>query len=244
MSSAPAHGYDADRLADDVLSVLDTLRLDRVILVGHSIAGQELSSIASRFPHRTAGVVYLDAAYGFAYYDETRGHIGVDLAEVSRTLTQLAEARDAPQSAESVSEIRATIRQLLERGLPGLARNLREYDDTLAAMSAPATAPQPRSFQPAVGAIWAGVRKQSAIAVPALAIFAVPRQVAAAVANDPTARTAAEAADAARFAQADAFERGVPNARVVRIAHASHFVFVSHETEVLREMRAFLSRLK
>jgi non-heme chloroperoxidase len=64
-SSAPPDGYEADRLADDVLAVLDSLRLDRPILVGHSIAGQELSSIGSRFPDRAAGLVYLDAAYGF-----------------------------------------------------------------------------------------------------------------------------------------------------------------------------------
>ena len=31
-------------------------------------------------------LVYLDAAYGFAHCDQVRGHIGVDLADVSRTL--------------------------------------------------------------------------------------------------------------------------------------------------------------
>src|SRR6266849_6292824 len=45
-SSAPASGYSADRLADDVLAVVDSLRLSgRPLLVGHSIGGEELSSI-------------------------------------------------------------------------------------------------------------------------------------------------------------------------------------------------------
>src|SRR3954466_12624281 len=35
-SSRPASGYSADRLGDDVLAVLDALKLDRVVLVGHS----------------------------------------------------------------------------------------------------------------------------------------------------------------------------------------------------------------
>ena len=43
-SSAPAVGgasYSADRLGDDVLAVLDALKINRPVLVGHSIAGEE-----------------------------------------------------------------------------------------------------------------------------------------------------------------------------------------------------------
>ena len=60
-SSVPQGGYDADRLADDVLAVLDALALARPVLIGHSIAGEELSSLAARHPTRAAGLVYLDA---------------------------------------------------------------------------------------------------------------------------------------------------------------------------------------
>src|SRR5260221_9125749 len=35
-SSQPASGYDDQRLADDVLHVLDSLRIDAPVLVGHS----------------------------------------------------------------------------------------------------------------------------------------------------------------------------------------------------------------
>ena len=60
-SSVPQSGYDADRLADDVLAVLDALKLERPVLIGHSIAGEELSSLAARYPSRAGGLVYLDA---------------------------------------------------------------------------------------------------------------------------------------------------------------------------------------
>jgi non-heme chloroperoxidase len=46
-----------------------------------------------------------------------------------------------------------------------------------------------------------------------------------------------------RMPQINAFQRGVPQARVVRLAHADHFVWRSHETDVLREMRAFIDAL-
>jgi pimeloyl-ACP methyl ester carboxylesterase len=40
-----------------------------------------------------------------------------------------------------------------------------------------------------------------------------------------------------------AFQRGVPQARVVLLPHADHFVWRTHEAEVLREVRAFIDGL-
>ena len=61
--------YDADRLGDDVLAVIDSLKLDRPVLAGHSIAGEELSSVGTRYPEKVAGLVYLDAIYQYSFYD-------------------------------------------------------------------------------------------------------------------------------------------------------------------------------
>jgi len=36
----------------------------------------------------------------------------------------------------------------------------------------------------------------------------------------------------------------VPGARVVRLPNANHYVFISNEADVLREMRAFLATVK
>ena len=67
-SSAPESGYLADRLGDDVLAVIDALKLDRPVLAGHSLAGEELSSIGSRHPEKVAGLIYLDATNVYAFY--------------------------------------------------------------------------------------------------------------------------------------------------------------------------------
>jgi hypothetical protein len=45
-------------------------------------------------------------------------------------------------------------------------------------------------------------------------------------------------------AQVAAVEAGVPSAGVVRLPKANHYVFLSNEADVLREMRAFLDGLK
>jgi pimeloyl-ACP methyl ester carboxylesterase len=63
------HGknYSADQLGDDVLAVIEALKLNRPVLIGHSIAGEELSSVGTRYPDKVAGLVYLDAGYSYAY---------------------------------------------------------------------------------------------------------------------------------------------------------------------------------
>ena len=55
-----------DAWGDDVIAVLDALELESPVLVGHSIAGQELSSIGTRYPNRVAALIYLDAGYAYA----------------------------------------------------------------------------------------------------------------------------------------------------------------------------------
>ena len=60
-SSQPASGYDDQRLADDVLRVLDALEIEAPVLIGHSMAGGELTTLGHQHSDRLAGLVYLDA---------------------------------------------------------------------------------------------------------------------------------------------------------------------------------------
>jgi pimeloyl-ACP methyl ester carboxylesterase len=58
-------------------------------------------------------------------------------------------------------------------------------------------------------------------------------------------KAAAEARDEdTTNAQATAFAAAVPQAHVVKLAHANHYVFESNEADVLREMDAFIAGLK
>src|SRR5882672_8911819 len=54
---------DAAMLVSDLRIVLDSLVLSRVLLVGHSIAGEELTGFAGSYPDRCEALIYLDAAY-------------------------------------------------------------------------------------------------------------------------------------------------------------------------------------
>ena len=81
--------------------------------------------------------------------------------------------------------------------------------------------------------------------MPILAIYALPHDAGPLFASDPAGRAAREAQDLQTTGmQADAFEKGVSSARVVRLPHANHYVFRSNEADVLREMNAFLATLR
>src|ERR1700684_1612173 len=88
-SSAPQTGYEARRLGDDVVAVLDALHIADPILVGHSIAGEELSAISTYHPGRTAALIYLDAGSTFALYNPKYGDYTPALAELRDDLSAL-----------------------------------------------------------------------------------------------------------------------------------------------------------
>ena len=62
-SDYPETGYDIDTLTEDIRQFLDHLQIDKAILVGHSLAGIELSHFAALYSERVSALVYLDAAY-------------------------------------------------------------------------------------------------------------------------------------------------------------------------------------
>src|SRR5215467_11164769 len=88
-SSAPKTGYDPRRLGDDVVAVLDALHITDPVLVGHSIAGEELSAISTYHPGRAAALIYLDAGAPFALYNPKHGDYTPALAQLKDDLSAL-----------------------------------------------------------------------------------------------------------------------------------------------------------
>jgi non-heme chloroperoxidase len=230
----PANGnYSADRLGDDVLAVIDALRLDRPVLVGHAKAGQELSSIGSRHPEKVAGLVYLDAGYSYAFYDSKHGDLLLDAIDLRNKLDVYLTA-GAPDLKQYFTELQAS--------LPQFAKDVQDFQDELSLM--PAMPPRTAAPPPVLVAIGAGAQKYTQIHAPVLAIFADPHNFGQLYADDPKARQALVLDDFNRTsAQADALQAGIPGSRVVRLPNASHMIFVSNEADVLREINAFLAKL-
>ncbi|HEY7284387.1 MAG TPA: alpha/beta hydrolase [Vicinamibacterales bacterium] len=66
LSGRSAAPFDLHALADDVRGFLDVMSIRRATIVGHSIAGAEMTMFAGLYPSRVDSLVYLDAAYDYA----------------------------------------------------------------------------------------------------------------------------------------------------------------------------------
>jgi pimeloyl-ACP methyl ester carboxylesterase len=62
-----------DTLTADIAAVMDSLQLRRASLIGHSIAGAEITRFAAHWPDRTDKLVYLDASHDFSGIDSVLG---------------------------------------------------------------------------------------------------------------------------------------------------------------------------
>jgi pimeloyl-ACP methyl ester carboxylesterase len=231
----------ADRLGDDVVAVMDALKLNRPVLVGHSLAGVELSSVANRHPDRVAGLVYVDAAYSYAF-DNGKG---ADVMEMQRLR---APGPPSPGKADLASFSALTKYHERVNGfrMPEGEFRQQRISTPDGGVGKQRDFPGGALFMP----LLTGMRKYTDIPVPALIIFANPHGLGTWVdgSTDPTVRTAAKSYVSALAAltekQEKAVENGVPTAHVITLPGAQHHVFLSNEADVIREMRNFLNTLK
>jgi len=226
---APANGnYSADRLGDDVLAVMRTLRIERPVLVGHSIAGEELSSIGSRFPNKVSGLIYLDAVASWSFYDPAHPQVEIEMNGIKKRIEEI--------EAGGVDE-QEKLREL-ETAVQKFETVLHESNEDVKTM--PPLPPR----SPIGAAMNFGVEKYTSIPVPVLAILACPHDWSHFFPGDPERRAARLAADTAACSErAESFARGVPTAHVIRIPNADHYVHRSNEARVIDEMKKFLSAL-
>lgn len=102
----------------------------------------------------------------------------------------------------------------------------------------------PRS-SPGGPTLLAGMKRYSEI--PVAALFLVSGQSPgrwADASTDPMVREKVAALRAILERQAKSIEDGLPSARVVRLPSANHYVFLSNEADVVREVRAFVGSLR
>jgi non-heme chloroperoxidase len=280
-SGSPApegSNYSADRLGDDVLAVIDALKIDHPVLVGHPFAGEELSSIGTRHPERIAALIYLDANDSYAYYDPAQGDLIIDMYDLQRKLQQLQ-----PPGNLQDDKHKQLMADLLQQTLPTFENDLKSVQASQQMPSLPSPpAPTPsdlatfaafrswqiRNFGYAVpeaelrqqfasktdggvgqqiprdrefSALIAGGQKYAASVLPILAICGNPPAVGPFADKYPAARDAEQARMRAHIEMSiKSFETAMPQTRVVVLPLANHYLFLSNESDVLREMRAFL----
>jgi pimeloyl-ACP methyl ester carboxylesterase len=237
-STQPESGYDLTTLVIDICAVLDSMKIKQAILVGHSLAGDELTKMAALYPSRVEALVYLDAAYDHIHSRNTLANYPVPGYVSPRpTKADLASAeafQDYYLKAEGVlmpiSEIRAI--------------NVFGEDGSYKGRITPGRV---------YGAIMAGLEspQYTGIEVPALAIYAASYPITELFTHydSQDAETKSQAQE--RFEAGlelnkkgrQDFRRQMKNGEVVELEGAGHSLYITHGEEVAKIILGFLDEI-
>jgi non-heme chloroperoxidase len=241
-STHPDSGYDQQRLADDVLQVLDALKLVAPVVAGHSMSGEELTTLGDEHSDRLAGLVYLDATA-----DPT------DYPGNSPAYTALFNKLPAAMRANGSKPDASDLKSFQAFHDFKVRQNGFEYPEAQLRASfnqnPDGSVGSYNTSDKVHNAIGRGAlpRDYSRIRVPILALFSSLSINYRYQPKDAQERAAIEEFDAATAVYDKRNKKNLLNAkggvRMVDLPQADHYVFLSNQADVLREMRAFLASL-
>lgn len=215
-SDRPATGYDPQTRADDILNVMDALRLDKPILVGHSCGGWILHTIGAEHPERVGGLAYLEAAEDPTLkLSDYPSLPGADPANLPKPVRQ----------SSPVVFPEAERRELAERPLDPAIRKAMLEDHKVK--------PDYSRIRVPVLAIYRTTTLEQGLKL------YQPQ-------NDQERALLFQLYAATRGMlekwQAD-LRTGVPHARIVELPGANLYMFLSNEADVIHELRTFAATL-
>jgi non-heme chloroperoxidase len=227
-SGRPPSGYDTGTRAHDILAVLDQLRIDRAVLVGHSLAGEEMTKFAATYPARVTALVYLEAAY-----DQTKPGPSLPGPPQPATRDDLSSLQHLSAYHMRIHGWRLPEGELLANfrlDATGKVIGTTRSADVVAQISKGAERPAYDKVRAPAFAIYAPVAV--ADVYPDYATFSAP------------SKAQAEAQVAALKVYQDSvmqdFRASMPKARVVHLDAGEHYLFLTNEQEVATLIRAFL----
>jgi pimeloyl-ACP methyl ester carboxylesterase len=142
-ADAPGGDYDLDARVGDVSKVVDALRLDPVILVGHGTGGQVVARYAERNPDRVLGLVLINPVSGNAEAGRTADLPDAKLRPaVEAWLTTLLdgakpETREMVRASVQVARLPAMRSMLADAAGQDLPGSLAAYPGPVLILAAP-----------------------------------------------------------------------------------------------------------
>jgi pimeloyl-ACP methyl ester carboxylesterase len=237
-SSQPESSYDLTTLVNDICCVLDSLKIDQAILVGHSLAGDEMTKLASIYPDRVKALVYLDAAYDHVLSRKTLANYPVpNYASPPPTEADLASVeayQDYYLKAEGVLMPQSEIREI----------NIFGDDGSFEGRVTPGWI---------YGKIFDGLEhpQYSGIDIPTLAIYSVSYPITEIFTHHDSQDAVTKIQMQKRFEAGleldkngrQDFKRQMKNSKIVELEGAGHSLYITHSKEVAKIIREFLDEL-
>jgi pimeloyl-ACP methyl ester carboxylesterase len=236
-SSQPKYGYDIATLALDIKKVIDDLHVEKITLIGHSIAGDEMTAFAGAYPDRIDKLVYLDAAYDRSNF--------VNLMRKAPYPPQAQPTMSAADSASSLT-VSAYLSNMFGMKYPEaevLATRTFTRDGRLKG----SVTPDHIGIKIIMGL---EAPDYQSIQCPSLAVYAVfnhvnelfPNYQSFDQHNKLMAHQAMEVLKPYVLQQIQYFKDSTDGEQVLQFDGADHFVFLTHEREVVTELLEFLAR--
>jgi non-heme chloroperoxidase len=244
-SSKVLTGYSEQRLADDVLAVIDALRARTPILAGHSMAGGELTVLGRQHSDRLGGLIYLSALRDPRDDPQTDPRFDALLKKTPPPLVDAPEPRGANRTVANYRNW-----QMTAMGFQFPESDLRNAFDVDAQGTMTQHVSPPGIFY-AIGEAQQR-RDYSGIRVPVLVIDEGPRRKYNREIDRFRIRDAGDIAAAEAFGGliADYIERwqanvrkSVGDVRFVDLPGAGHYLFMTREREVLDAITAFADHI-
>jgi pimeloyl-ACP methyl ester carboxylesterase len=241
-SDYPETGYDPDTLTEDLRQFLDALKIDRVILAGHSLAYIELSRFAVLYPERVLKLIFLDAAY-----DSSSPEWKTVLEKNPMPKMMPAWPED---NFETVEEYVATVKRLY----PSLAVI---WDDVMEEQTKHTVKTTLEGkvmdkmsdveFKAITNTVGSYAPEYSKIRAPVLSFFTLQDGSAFLSSEYMTEEQKAQVLDYFKTVRIpytrqyiEQFRQQVPHAKVVVIPNGHHYCFIKQEEIVYEEMQRFL----
>ena len=244
-SSKPERGYSTPELAEDDWRVIRALKLQKPVIVGHSMAGSEMTFLAQKHASDLAALIYLDANADPMDYPWSNAEFR------ALTIKAMKGAPGPPKRTaadnSSVEAYQAYQRRAGEAPFP--AAEIR----SMYLVNSDGSVGQNRT-PPNVGKeIDAGSipKDYRGIDIPVLALLAVPLPPSEKWKHQPAKseedRRDSERADEILMEYIHRWENNLKNAdplaKVVELPGAHHYMFLDEPNKVLSEAESFLQTL-
>ena len=244
MSTKPERGYSVPELSEDVWRVIESLKLSKPIVIGHSMAGSELSFLGQKHSPQLEALVYLDAnadPMDFPWSNPEFRELSIK--------SMHGAVGPPPRTAADNASVEAYRAYQQRRGFPFPEAEIRNiYEINPDGSVGKSRTPPFVSHEIDDGSI----RKDyTGINIPVLALIAVPRSPST-QSKDQLAKSEQERADSERLNEIllefvhrweYTLSRADPAAHIVELPGAHHYMFQEEEAEVLSQVRTFLETL-
>ena len=230
-SDKPKTDYALDTLATDLRDFLNTLKIRRATLVGHSFGGVEITRFVELFPDRVSKLVYFDACY--------------DYTSAPELLSKVDDLGSRPSNEDRTNYW--ALHAWFKNNLPGwndaCEANFRDERSPASKYWSLNVTP-PEVLDLLVKEAMDFKLDYTKITVPTLSFIADHRPDKL-LADTPPAQqaNAPKIIDAMRKWQRNEilqFQRQVKEGRVVELADTDHFCFIQRQDKVVAEMKSFL----